>query len=173
MAGEETRATEPKPGESSQEQEKVQAENEAGTQQAEPERGAEQQQQTQNQPARPLSQAPLPPAHFETLKNQPLPALPPQGVHFGPLPYDDSDVESVEFERPFYPGWHKAKIVFHLLSLVVCAVIFAMGITIGMFNAPYYMGSYDVGPADYELGTSGAAVSWHLRPPFPSPSTQD
>jgi hypothetical protein len=168
MAGEDTRAAEPKPGESAQEQEKVQAENEAGNQQ--PERGA--QQQAQSQPSRPLSQAPLPPAHFEMLKNQPLPAPPPQGVHFGPLPYE-ADGESVDFERPFYPRWHRAKIAFHSLSLVVCAVIFGMGITIGMFNAPYYLRSYDVGSADYELGTSGAAVSRDHRSPFPSPSRQD
>ncbi|KAK4125755.1 hypothetical protein N657DRAFT_532437, partial [Parathielavia appendiculata] len=61
-------------------------------------------------------------------------------------------------ERPFYPRWHRTKLALLWLSLIVSAVIFGMGITIGMFNAPYYMDGDGPGPAEIELSTSGSAA---------------
>ncbi|KAK4097257.1 hypothetical protein N658DRAFT_479306 [Parathielavia hyrcaniae] len=170
MAGDETTATEPRPKEYSQEEEKVQAKDHSqeeekvlakdvtGSEQIE--RGTDQ--HIARQLPRPPSQAPLPPSHLETRKNQPLPPPPPQGVHFGPLPYNNAfngpDGASVDFERPFHPRWHKTKLALLSLSLIVSAVIFGMAIAICLFNAPYYLQVSGPGPAEIELSTSGSAA---------------
>ncbi|KAH6632217.1 hypothetical protein F5144DRAFT_245293 [Chaetomium tenue] len=150
MAGEDSSATEPKGGESSRVLENAQIGNEGDERQSE--RGA--QQQTETQPSPPLPPRPLPAAHQELLKHQPVLPL-PHGAHFAHLPVEQP---SVGPERPFYPRWHKAKLALLLLSLLVSAVIFGVGIALGVHNGPYYRPVYDTAPVDYELGISGTAA---------------
>ncbi|EAQ87683.1 predicted protein [Chaetomium globosum CBS 148.51] len=87
-------------------------------------------------------------ARTETnLKNNTIAA-----IHF------EQPSDGVGPERPFYPRWHKAKLALLLLSLLVSAVIFGVGIALGVHNAPYYRPGYDTAPVDYELGISGTAA---------------
>lgn len=154
MAGGSSAATEPAPGESGREQETPHVENE--TSQRQTEGGA--QQDNNDPPSPPLPPRPLPPAHHENLKGQrPLPPLPPlpKGVHFGPLPIEQPRVPSLDYGRREYPVWHKAKLGMMTLSLMVCAVIFGVGIAMGFHNVAW---AWDVVPVDYEFGTSAAAV---------------
>ncbi|KAH6856196.1 hypothetical protein B0I37DRAFT_412145 [Chaetomium sp. MPI-CAGE-AT-0009] len=152
MAGDESSATEPKAEESSRVQENPQTEN--GGDQRQPERGV--QQHTETQPSPPLPPRPSPVARQELLKHQP-PLPPPHGVHFAHLPVEQPS-DSPGPERPYYPRWHATKLALLLLSLVVSAVIFGVGIALGFHNAPYYEPDYDWIPVDYELGISGTAA---------------
>jgi hypothetical protein len=156
MAGDSSAATEPAPGESSREQEKPHAENETGQRQTE--NGA--QQDSNNPPSPPLPPRPLPAAHHENLKlDRPLPPPPPAGVHFGPLPIEQPDDLSTDYYgRREYPVWHKAKLMMMALSLLVCAVIFGVGIALAFHVFAY---SWNFVPVDYEFGLSAAAVCSH------------
>jgi hypothetical protein len=160
MAGEDSAAAEPKPGQSSAGQEQGQIENQATTRRME----REGQQENEAAPSKPLPPKPLPPRPlplpFEnTPKWQPSPQAQPS--HFGPLPAQQV-LEPTKHERPHYPRWHVVKIIFGLLSLVVSVVIFGVGIALGFLNAPYNFDDFT--PADVELGTSGAAVCSISRP---------
>ena len=157
MAGEDSAAAEPKPGQPSAGQEQGQTENQATTRRME----REGQQENEAAPSPPLPPRPLPPLPFEnTPKWQPSPQAQPS--HFGrPLPAQQV-LEPTKYERPHYPRWHVVKIIFGLLSLVVSVVIFGVGIALGFHNAPYNFD--DFAPADIELGTSGAAVCSISRP---------
>ncbi|KAK4044149.1 hypothetical protein C8A01DRAFT_31751 [Parachaetomium inaequale] len=146
MAADDITAAEPRAGESSRDPEKAEGGN--GTGQLQPE--------GETQPSPPLPPRPLPASHQETLKHQSLLA-PPHGVHFGPLPLEQG-YDSVQPERPFYPRWHKTKLALLLLSLMVSAVIFGLGIALGFYNAPYYLPADGYIPVDYEFGISGTAA---------------
>lgn len=146
MAGADRAAAEPEPGRSSAGQEQGQTEARSTT----PQMGDSHQDGAAT-PAPPLPPRPLPVPYGNTQgKSLPHPLPPPSAL----LPSH----EGSGFEAPDSPRWHVLKIIFGLLSLVVSAVIFGIGITIGVHNAPYYdMDDYWV-PADIEFGTSGAAV---------------
>ncbi|KAK4150783.1 hypothetical protein C8A00DRAFT_36610 [Chaetomidium leptoderma] len=153
MAGDDSTAAEPRPGESGQEQEKFQAENESSQRQTE--RGTQQESEEPSPPLPPRPVPVLPPSHQEMLKSQPAPPL-HQGVHFGPLPVEDPDYP-FDVERPHYPRWHMTKLALFALSYVICVVIFGVCIALGFFNAPYstpYFGE----PVEYEFGTSATAA---------------
>ena len=158
MAGGDSAAAEPRPGETSRNQEKAGTENEAGRQQ--PELGA--QQEAEEKPSPPLPPRPLPPPPKEDLERQPLPPA-SQGVQFGPQ-LVAVRVHPADFVRPSFPKWQKATLALGILSLMASAVIFGIGVALGFLNSPY---SYRYGdsPVDYEFGTSGAAV--RLPPPGP------
>jgi hypothetical protein len=155
MAGDSSAATEPAPGGSDPEQEKPHAENEPGQRQTE--NGA--QQDSNSQPSPPLPPRPLPAAHHENLKgDRPLPPLPMTGVHFGPLPIEQpQNLSPSSCGRREYPVWHKAKLVLLALSLMVCAVIFGVGIALGFHVIPYAH-VWDMVAVDSEFGISAAAV---------------
>ncbi|KAK3294421.1 uncharacterized protein B0H64DRAFT_187524 [Chaetomium fimeti] len=154
MAGDDSSATEPKIGESSRVQENAHSEN--GGDQRQPERGV--QEDTETQPSPPLPPRPLPAAHQELLKHQHQPPLPPpHAAQFAHLPVEQPYDERGP-ERPYYPRWHKTKLALLLLSLVVSAVIFGVGIALGFHNAPYYRAYYYTVPIDYELGLSGTTA---------------
>lgn len=153
MAGDDSSAPEPKAGESTQVRGNDGTEN--GEDQRQSDRGA--QQHTETQPSPPLPPRPLPAAHQELSKHQPV-LPPPHGTHFAHLPAEQPGFDSVRPERPFYPRWHKTKLALLLLSLLVSAVIFGVGIALGIHNAPYYRPNWDTAPVDFELGTSGTAA---------------
>lgn len=179
MAGEDNAAAEPRPGESSQDQEKGQVVSETERQQTERVAPQEMPQERATKPTPPLPHEreikpspplpqeretkpspalpprPLPATHTDTLKQQPLPPV-PQGVHFGPLPIEESH-EADDFVRPFSPGWQKMSFILGALSLISSAVIFGMGVALGFLNAPYYE-TDSSSPIDIELGASGSAV---------------
>ncbi|KAL2022838.1 hypothetical protein VTK56DRAFT_4369 [Thermocarpiscus australiensis] len=144
MVSEDGAASKPTPEQSNVEQEKNLAADQTSSSQAEHES-----EKTSAPPLPPRPPATLPPPHHEALWYQQHP-----GVPVVPLPVQPP-LSPPGFERPFYPGWHKAKLVLGGLSLAVCAVIFGVGIALGLYNAPY---SYGFGPASVEFGTSGAAA---------------
>ncbi len=160
MAGGESAVAEPRPGESSQNQEKVETENEPGRQQTE----SGPHQEAEEKPSPPLPPRPLPAPRKEALEHQPLPPA-PQGVQFGPQ-LVEVRVHPADFVRPSFPRWHKATLVLGILSLMASAVILGIGVALGFHNAPYsYL--YGSPPVDYEFGTSGAAVRLPTPSPFP------
>jgi hypothetical protein len=79
------------------------------------------------------------------------------------LPAEDAE-EAARRVRPYYPRWHKTKLGLLTLSLLVCAVIFGIGIAMGYHNAPFYdvysgsYGTFGDAPVDIEFGVSGTAV---------------
>ncbi|KAL1840267.1 hypothetical protein VTJ49DRAFT_645 [Mycothermus thermophilus] len=157
MAGDGTRATEPSRGESSRTQEQPQSQSESTRQ------PAENREQGQNGNATPpqVPLQPLPPPHNEKSRSR-RQSVPPvsYGVQYAPYQPQPPLAEPPRLPRPYHPKWHLTKLALVSLSLVVSAIIFAICITLGVFNAPYYVRSswYGIYPIDYEFGTSGATA---------------
>jgi hypothetical protein len=74
-----------------------------------------------------------------------------------PAPLPTQQCESPDHvERPRYPNWEKAKLVFHSLSLLSGVIIFGVAIAYGIQTAE--LDQYDLESADILMGTSGTAV---------------
>ncbi|AEO60960.1 hypothetical protein MYCTH_2310736 [Thermothelomyces thermophilus ATCC 42464] len=123
--------------------------------QSQPQHGR--QQETKTQPSSPPSSRPLPPSHQESLKPW-LPLPPPHAVYPASLPVDQlhDHVETERLESPIW--WHKTKLGLLLLSLMVCAVIFGIGIALGFRIASYDSSDLGYGAVDYEFGLSGGGA---------------
>ncbi len=185
MAGQEDSAaaatTAPRAEGSGQEQEKPQAQDEAGRQQTEAATsggegttGSQQQQQTEKEPpSPPLPPRPLPPPPHQGSRNSrpPLPMpMPQQGVHFGPLPIEvDDDKPDAPYERRSSPRWQKASLIIGGMSLVTSAIILGVGIGLGYLSAPYYRYWDLFTLADLQFVLSASAVCFDA-PQYSSPT---
>lgn len=161
MAGDEGPAANPTtPTRSSGDQNTARTANDAAPQQ--PQR--EMPETRGHQPVPPLPPRPVAPPHPATFQGQALPP-PFPGVQFAPLPPTSSNQQFYappNSERPRYPGWEKAKLVLGALSLLLGAVIIAIGVAFGYLTATYFDNVYDPYNTDPVVGTAGTAVCFSL-----------
>ncbi|KAK3318811.1 hypothetical protein B0H66DRAFT_533322 [Apodospora peruviana] len=121
-----------------------------------------------SRPARGQAQLPQPlPSAHPSAKGQhqpPLPSVPPGYI---PDPYYDAHHVPVGPPAmiPFSPGWHKAKLVLEISSLLSSAVIIGLGIALGAMGGTDHRYSYRYSYFETEFAvaatTAGLAIVWN------------